>query len=65
MQGGKRLIKTDKVGYTNDSSPTPLLMDTADILQFVDKVLSARTGKHLNDLQRKIIEGITESTKVF
>jgi hypothetical protein len=32
-------------------------MDTAQILQFVDKVLSAKTGKHLNDLQRKIIEG--------
>ncbi len=63
MQGGKRLIKTDKVGYTNDSSPTPLLMDTADILQFVDKVLSARTGKHLNDLQRKIIEGILNRQK--
>ena len=33
-------------------------MDTAHILQFVDEVLSANTGKHLNDLQRKIIEGI-------
>ena len=54
MQGGKRLIKADKVGYANYSSPTPLLMDTAHILQFVDKVLSAKTGKHLNDLQRKI-----------
>ena len=63
MQGGKRLIKTDKDGYTNYSSPTPLLMDTADILQFVDKVLSAKTGKHLNDLQRKIIEGILNRKK--
>ena len=60
MQGGKRLIKADKVGYANYSSPTPLLMDTAHILQFVDKVLSAKTGKHLNDLQRKIIEGIVK-----
>ncbi len=63
MQGGKRLIKTDKVGYTNDSSPTPLLMDTAHILQFVDKVLSAKTSQHLNDLQRKIIEGILKRQK--
>ena len=63
MQGGKRLIKTDKVGYTNYSSPTLLLMDTAHILQFVDKVLSAKTGKHLNDLQRKIIEGIVKRQK--
>ena len=63
MQGGKRLIKADKDGYTNYSSLTPLLMDTADILQFVDKVLSAKTGKHLNDLQRKIIEGILKRQK--
>ncbi len=63
MQGGKRLIKTDKVGYTNYSSPTPLLMDTAPILQFVDEVLSAKTGKHLNDLQRGIIEGILNRQK--
>ena len=38
-------------------------MDTAHILQFVDKVLSAKTGKHLNDLQRKIIEGILKRKK--
>ena len=63
MQGGKRLIKTDKVGYTDYSFPTPLLMDTDHILQFVDKVLSAKTGKHLNDLQRGIIEGILKRQK--
>ncbi|WP_333428424.1 hypothetical protein [Microcoleus sp. F4-D5] len=63
MQGGKRRKKTEKVGYTNYSSLTPLLMNTADILQFVDKVLSAKTGKHLNDLQRKIIEGILNRQK--
>jgi len=38
-------------------------MDTAHILQFVDKVLSAKTGKHLNDLQRGIIEGILNRQK--
>ncbi|MEG3990866.1 hypothetical protein QUA13_27705 [Microcoleus sp. S28C3] len=38
-------------------------MDTASILQFVDEVLSANTGKHLNDLQRKIIEGILKRQK--
>jgi hypothetical protein len=63
MQGGKRRIKTDKDGYTNYSSLTPLLMGTAHILQFVDEVLSAKTGKHLNDLQRKIIEGILKRQK--
>lgn len=63
MQGGKRLIKTDKVGYTNHSSLTALLMDTAHILQFVDEVVCAKTGKHLNDLQRGIIEGILKQQK--
>lgn len=38
-------------------------MDTAHILKFVDEVLSAKTGKHLNDLQRKIIEGILKRQK--
>ena len=63
MQGVSRRIKTDQDGYTNYSSLTPLLMDTAHILQFVDEVLSANTGKHLNDLQRKIIEGILKRQK--
>ena len=38
-------------------------MDTAHILQFVDEVVCAKTGKHLNDLQRKIIEGILKQQK--
>jgi len=38
-------------------------MDTAHILQFVDEVLNAKTGKRLNDLQRKIIEGILNRQK--
>jgi hypothetical protein len=63
MEGGSRRIKTDQDGYTNYSSLKPLLMDTAHILQFVDEVLSANTGKHLNDLQRKIIEGILKRQK--
>jgi hypothetical protein len=63
MQGGKRRIKADKVGYTNYSSLTPILMDTAHILQFVDEVVCAKTGKHLNDLQRGIIEGILKRQK--
>ena len=38
-------------------------MDTAHILRFVDEVISAKTGKHLNDLQRQIIEGILKRQK--
>ena len=38
-------------------------MDTAHILQFVNEVVCARTGKHLNDLQRGIIEGILKRQK--
>src|SRR4028118_967397 len=38
-------------------------MDTADILKFVDEVVCAKTGKHLNDLQRGIIEGTLKRQK--
>ncbi|MEP6490909.1 hypothetical protein NDI43_26540 [Microcoleus vaginatus GB2-A3] len=38
-------------------------MNTADILEFVDEASRANTGKHLNDLQRKIIEGILNRQK--
>ena len=38
-------------------------MDSAHILQFVDEVVCAKTGKHLNDLQRGIIEGILKRQK--
>ncbi|WP_332998046.1 hypothetical protein [Microcoleus sp. A006_D1] len=32
-------------------------------MEFVDEALNAKTGKHLNDLQRKIIEGILNRQK--
>jgi hypothetical protein len=38
-------------------------MDTADILQLVDEVVRAKTGKRLNDLQRGIIDGILKRQK--
>lgn len=38
-------------------------MNTADILEFVDEAIRAKTGKHLNNLQRKIIEGILKQQK--
>lgn len=38
-------------------------MNTSEILEFVDEALNAKTGKHLNDLQRKIIEGILNRQK--
>ena len=33
-------------------------MDSPQILQFVDEAVCAKTGKHLNNLQRRIIAGI-------
>ncbi len=33
-------------------------MDSPQILQFVDRAVCAKTGKHLNNLQRGIISGI-------
>ncbi|MFM9267774.1 hypothetical protein [Tychonema sp. BBK16] len=38
-------------------------MNTADILEFVGEAIRAKTGKHLNNLQRKIIEGILNRQK--
>ena len=38
-------------------------MDSPQILQFVDEAVCARTGKHLNNLQRKIIAGILNRKK--
>lgn len=38
-------------------------MDSTHILQFVDEVVCAKTGKRLNDLQRGIIEGILNKQK--
>jgi len=38
-------------------------MDIHEVLQFVDDVVYAKTGKHLNDLQRAIIEGTLKRRK--
>jgi hypothetical protein len=38
-------------------------MDSPQILQFVDEAVCAKTGKHLNNLQRKIIAGILNRKK--
>ncbi len=38
-------------------------MDSPQILQFVDEAVCAKTGKHLNNLQRKIIAGILNRQK--
>jgi hypothetical protein len=38
-------------------------MDSPQILQFVDRAVCAKTGKHLNNLQHKIIAGILNRKK--
>ncbi|MCC3450406.1 MAG: hypothetical protein JGK04_23505 [Microcoleus sp. PH2017_39_LGB_O_B] len=38
-------------------------MDIHQVLEFVDKVVYAKTGKRLNDLQRGIIEGTLKQQK--
>ncbi len=38
-------------------------METSQILQFVDESVYTNTGKHLNDLQRRIITGILNRQK--
>ena len=39
------------------------MMQVHEVLQFVDKVVYAKTGQHLNDLQRGIIEGTLKRQK--
>jgi hypothetical protein len=38
-------------------------MDIREVLQFVEEVVYAKTGNHLNDLQRDIIEGTLKRQK--
>jgi len=38
-------------------------MDIREVMQFVDEVVYAKTGKRLNDLQRGIIEGTLKRQK--
>ena len=38
-------------------------MHIHEVLQFVEKAVYAKTGKHLNDLQREIIEGTLKRQK--
>lgn len=38
-------------------------MDINKVLQFIDESLEAKTGKHLNDLQRKVLEGVLNRKK--
>ena len=38
-------------------------MDIPQTVQFVDEAVSTKTGKHLNDLQRRIITGILNRQK--
>ena len=38
-------------------------MDISELLEFVDESMYAKSGKHLNDLQRKIIKGVLDRQK--
>ena len=38
-------------------------MDIKELLKFVDESMFAKTGKRLNDLQRKVIEGALNHQK--
>jgi hypothetical protein len=39
------------------------MMQVQEVLQFINKAVYAKTGKHLNDLQREIIEGTLKRQK--
>ncbi|WP_332970773.1 MULTISPECIES: hypothetical protein [unclassified Microcoleus] len=53
----------EKVGYSNHSHLTSPPMDIPQTVQFVDKAVCTKTGKHLNNLQRRIIAGILNRQK--
>jgi hypothetical protein len=38
-------------------------MDIGELLEFVDEAMYAKSGKYLNDLQRKIIKGVLDRQK--
>ncbi|HEY9865670.1 MAG TPA: hypothetical protein V6D21_15965 [Candidatus Obscuribacterales bacterium] len=50
--------KAEKGGYNNNVYLRVLQMNIHEVVEFVDEVMYTQTGKHLNDLQRKVIEGI-------
>ena len=59
MRSQKSCKKLEKVWwYSNHTYLAILPIDSPEILQFVDKAVCAKTGKHLNNLQRGIIAGI-------
>ncbi len=57
---GKRRIKSDIIMSVLSHIR---LMDIREVLQFVEEVVYAKTGNHLNDLQRDIIEGTLKRQK--
>jgi hypothetical protein len=57
-EGQKSCKKWEKVCYSNHTYLTIPPMDSPQILQFVDEAVCAKTRKHLNNLQRRIITGI-------
>ena len=63
MQSPKSCKKVVKVGYSNYSHLTSPPMDIPQTVQFVDEAVCTKTGKRLNDLQRRIIAGILNRQK--
>ena len=62
-RGQKSWKKLEKVGYSNGIHLIGLPMNIPQMLQSVDETVCAKTGKHLNDLQRRIIAGILNRQK--
>lgn len=60
---GKKLKNTDKVCYYYLCRVTFLAMQVHELLQLVDDAVYLNTGKHLNDLQRGVIEGTLKYQK--
>jgi hypothetical protein len=63
IAGAKSWKKLAKVCYSNHIYITEPPMESPQILQFVDEAVYTKTGKHLNNLQRRIIAGILNRQK--
>jgi hypothetical protein len=60
---GKSWEKLAKVCYNPEKNFILPIMEISQLLQFVDESVYNNTGKHLNDLQIKILKGILNHQK--
>lgn len=56
-RGGFERIMADRVGFKSQT------MDVTEVLKYLDELVFAQTGKHLDSLQRAILKGVLNGRK--